>query len=222
MFKAIAFKEWLKIRWAYLAMVLVCAGMTINAMLDVSHLMTMERPTNVWSYIILMQYPFYSAFRYIPLLVGIAVAVAQFVPEVLQSRLKLALHLPLKENKVLLWMVGYGAGMVAVLLVLTLVAMIGVTSRYFPAAVVVSMLWTMAPWFLAGVTGYFLTATLIVEPRWLRRVYLILLTYGLMDALVLRVAIEAYRPSLAGFLLLAALTTTGILLSGHRFRKGVR
>lgn len=222
MFKAIAFKEWLKIRWAYLAMVLVCAGMTINAMLDVSHLMTMERPTNVWSYIILLQYPFYSAFRYIPLLVGIAVAVAQFVPEVLQSRLKLALHLPLKENKVLLWMVGYGAGMVAVLLGVTLVAMIVVASRYFPAAVVVSMLWTMAPWFLAGVTGYFLVATLIVEPRWLRRVYLILLTYGLMDALVLRVAIEAYRPSLAGFLLLAALTSTGILLSGHRFRKGVR
>ena len=62
----------------------------------------------------------------------------------------------------------------------------------------------------------------MVEPRWLRRVFLIVLAYGLLDALVLRVAIEAYRPSLAGFILLAILTTTGILLSGHRFRKGVR
>jgi hypothetical protein len=222
MFKAIAFKEWLKIRWTFLAMVLVCTGITVNVALDVSHLMTLEKPTAVWSYVILMQYPFYSSFRYVPLLVGMAVAVAQFVPEVLQSRLKLALHLPLRENQVLLWMVAYGAAMVTALLAVTLLAVVGVTARSFPFEVVRSMVWTMAPWFVAGVIGYFLAATVVVEPRWVRRAFLIFLAYGFLDALVLPGVIEAYRPSILWFILLGTLTATGILLSGHRFRKGVR
>jgi hypothetical protein len=222
MFKAIAFKEWLKIRWTFLAMVLVCTGITVNVALDISHLMTVEKATSVWSYVILMQYPFYSSLRYLPLLVGIAVAVAQFVPEVLQARLKLALHLPLRENRVLLWMVAYGGGMVTALLALTLLAVVGVTIRSFPSEVMGSMVWTMSPWFVAGIVSYFLTAAIVVEPRWLRRVFLIFLAYGFLDALVLQVAIEAYRPSLLWFVLLGMLTTTGIVLSGHRFRKGVR
>ena len=222
MFKAIAFKQWLKIRWTFLAMVLVCTGITVNVALDVSHLMTLEKPTAVWSYVILMQYPFYSSLRYVPLLVGMAVAVAQFVPEVLQARLKLALHLPLRENQVLLWMVAYGAGMVTALLAATLLAVVGVAARSFPSEVVISMVRTMAPWFVAGIIGYFLAATIVVEPRWIRRAFLIFLAYGFLDALVLPGVIEAYRPSLLWFILLGALTTTGILLSGHRFRKGVR
>jgi hypothetical protein len=222
MFKAIAFKEWLKIRWTFLAMGLVCAGITVNVALDISQLMTLEKATNVWSYVILMQYPFYSSFRYVPLLVGIAVAVAQFVPEVLQARLKLALHLPLRENQVLLWMVAYGAGMVTALLMVTLLAAVAVTARSFPSEVVASMVCTMAPWFVAGIISYFLAATIVVEPRWIRRAFLIVLAYGFLDALVLPVAIEAYHPSILWFVLLGLLTTTGVVLSGHRFRKGVR
>ena len=222
MLNAIAFKEWLKIRWAFLAMVVVCVGMTVNIALDLSHLMTMERPMNVWSYIILMQYPFYSSLRYIPLLVGCAIAVTQFVPEVIQSRLKLSLHLPLRENHVLLWMVAYGGCMVAGLLLLEMLAMVVVTLAYFPSEVMWNMVWTMAPWFVAGLGAYFLIATIVVEPRWMRRIFLILLAYGFLDALVLRVAIKAYQPSLAWFIALTALTTIGVLLSGHRFRKGVR
>lgn len=222
MLKAIAFKEWLKIRWTFLAMVVVCIGMTVNIALDLGHLMTMERPMNVWSYVILMQYPFYNSLRYIPLLVGCAIAVAQFMPEVIQSRLKLSLHLPLGENQVLLWMAGYGGCVVAGLLLLEMLAMVGVTLAYFPKEVMQSMVLTMAPWFLAGLGGYFLTAAIVVEPRWVRRVLLILLAYGFLDALVLRVAIKAYAPSFLWFVLLAVLTTIGVVLSGHRFRKGVR
>lgn len=222
MLKAIAYKEWLKIRWTYLAMVVVCVGMTVNIALDLSHLMTMERPTNVWSYVVLMQFPFYSSLRYIPLLVGCAIAVSQFVPEVVQSRLKLSLHLPLRENQVLLWMVAYGGLMVAGLLVLEMLAMMYIALAFFPSEVMQSMVLTMAPWFVAGLGGYFLTATIVVEPRWLRRVFFVILAYGFIDALVLNVAIKAYRPSLITFVVLTALTTIGVLLSGHRFRKGVR
>jgi hypothetical protein len=222
MFKAIAYKEWLKIRWTFLAMVVVCVGITVNIALDLSHLMTMERPVNVWSYVIQMQYPFYGSLRYIPLLIGCAIAVAQLVPEVLQSRLKLSLHLPLRENQVLLWMVAYGGCMVAGLLLLELLASVVVALAFFPREVMQSMVLTMAPWFLAGIVGYFITTAIVVEPRWLRRVFLILLGYMFLDALVLRVAIKAYSPSLVWFTLLTILAIPGIVLSGHRFRKGVR
>ena len=222
MFASIAYKEWLKIRWTYAAMVLVCIGFTVNIVLDLNYLVKMERAVNVWSYIIQMQYPFYNSLRYVPLLVGCAVAVAQFVPEVVQSRLKLSLHLPLPENRVMLWMVFFGGGMVAALLLVVLLALVIIALRFFPAEVMRSMLLTMLPWSLAGLAGYFLAATIIVEPRWLRRVFYILLGYGFLDALVLNVAIEAYRSSLIWFVLLAAFTLPGILLSGFRFRKGVR
>jgi predicted membrane channel-forming protein YqfA (hemolysin III family) len=141
---------------------------------------------------------------------------------VVQSRLKLSLHLPLPENRVMLWMVFFGGGTVAALLLVVLLALVIIALAFFPVEVMRSMLLTMLPWSLAGLAGYFLAATIIVEPRWLRRVFYILLGYGFLDALVLNVAIEAYRSSLIWFVLLAAFTLPGILLSGFRFRKGVR
>lgn len=222
MFTAIAYKEWLKIRWTFLAMILVCAGFTVNIVLDLSHMMKMERPMNVWAYVILMQYPFYSSLRYIPLLVGCAVAVAQFVPEVMQSRLKLSLHLPLRENRVLIWMVAYGGGIVGLLFLVEIAVLVGIALAYFPFEVMRSMVLTILPWFFAGIGGYLIAATVVVEPRWLRRVMIILLGYGFLEALVMLAAIEAYRPSLLLFAIAASCTIPGITLSGHRFRKGVR
>jgi hypothetical protein len=222
MFTSIAYKEWLKIRWTYLAMIAVLLGVIITILLDLRHLMTMERPTNVWSYIILMQYPFYGPMRYIPLLVGCAIAVAQFVPEVVQSRLKLSLHLPLGENRVLLWMVAYGAVVVAALFIVAALALIAIALRTFPLEVTWSMVLTMAPWYLAGMTGYFLTAIVVVEPRWVRRAIYLIIGYLFVDALLLNNGIEAHTHSLLSFKLLWACTVIGITLSGLRFRKGVR
>ncbi len=222
MFTSIAYKEWLKIRWTYLAVIVISAGVLTSIFLDMSYQMRMDRAISVWSYVVLMQYPFYDTLRYIPLLVGCAVALAQFIPEVIQSRLKLSLHLPLSENRVMLWMVAYGAGMVAlVFLALAVASMVG-TLVFFPVEVMFSAILTSAPWFLTGLAGYFITALIVVEPRWVRRALYLLVGYLFLDALLLRVGVEAYRPSLMAFLLLAALIVPVITLSGFRFRKGVR
>jgi hypothetical protein len=221
-YRAIAFKEWLKIRWTYGAAVLLFTGVILNIALDVRRDLNFNAPTAVWGAVVFMNYQFYHLLMYVPLLVGIAVGVAQFVPEVLQSKLKLALHLPIRENSAMLQMVSVGFLAVTALFIVALVALALVTLRSFPVEVLQSMFITVAPWFLAGVGGYLVAATVITEPRWVQRVVLLLLGYGSISPLLLGGQYESYRHSLLLFLLMTALWSIGIVLSGHRFRRGVR
>jgi hypothetical protein len=222
MVRAIVFKEWLKIRWTYVAAVLLFAGVILNIALDIRRDMNFNAPMAVWSAVVFMGYQFYHLLCYVPLLIGIAVGVAQFVPEVLQSKLKLALHLPIRENSAMLQMVGVGLLAIVALFLVALLAVALITVHYFPVEVLSSVLITVAPWFLAGIGAYLVVATVITEPRWIQRVILILLGYGALSPLFVGGQYEAYRHSFYLFVLLIALWSTGIVLSGHRFRRGVR
>lgn len=222
MYRAIVFKEWLKIRWTYLAVSVVFAGVLVNLALQLNYAVKFDGAMNVWYSTIFRHWRFYSLLQYVPLFAGAAVAIAQFVPEVLQSRMKLTFHLPVRENGVLLSMLSVGFLAVGILFVVALVALSFVTLLHFPIEVLKSVLLTSVPWFLAGFAAYVILAAVVAEPRWVRRAILLLLGYGMLDAFVLEGSYNAYAHSLQWFVLLTGCWSIAVLLSGHRFRRGVR
>jgi hypothetical protein len=222
MFKAIVFKEWLKIRWAYAAAVIICLLILGNIVLNLNHDIKFNSPIAVWSAIVFQGYQYYDGLRYIPLFVGLIVAAAQFIPEMVTSRLKLSLHLPVRENSIMLQMLAVGLLAVAALLLVTMLLLSAISLFYFPSQILRSALLTAAPWFLAGIVGYLGLSAVIIEPRWVRRAFLLIVSYGVIDSLVVMVNYETYKPLLPSAALLTACFTLAIVFTGYRFRRGVR
>ncbi len=222
MFRAIAYKEWLKIRWVWFGLLIVCLAAAGNVLLSLQHLIRFTSAITVWTRVVFLGDQYYGSLRFLPLLVGLAIAGAQFVPEVLSWRLTLSLHLPMRENEMILRMlsVGYLAAVSLFLLVTVLVCLIG--ALYFPREIVVGALINVTPWVLAGSVGYFVLAAVIVEPRWIQKAILLLVGAGFVDLLLQSAPDRAFAPSLLIFLGLTAFLSILIVLAGHRFRRGVR
>ena len=222
MFKAIVFKEWVKIRWAYGAAAVVCLLMLGNIVLNLNHDIKFNTPIAVWSAIVFQGYQYYGGLRFIPLFVGLMVAAAQFIPEMVTSRLKLSLHLPVRENSIVLQMLAVGLIAVAALLLVAVLLLSVISLYYFPTQILRSALFSSAPWFLAGLVGYLGLSAIIIEPRWVRRAFLLIVSYGVIDSLLLAVNYETFIPLLPSATLVAACFTLAIVFTGYRFRRGVR
>jgi hypothetical protein len=222
MFKAIVFKEWLKIRWAYAVAVIICLLMLGNIILNLNHDIKFNSPIAMWNAVVFLGHQYYEGLRYIPLFVGLMVAAAQFIPEMVTSRLKLSLHLPVRENSIVLQMLAVGLLAVAALLLVTIVLLSAISLFYFPSQILRSALLTTAPWFLAGLVGYLGLSAVIIEPRWVRRVFLLIISYGVIDSLLLAVNYETFILLLPSATVVAACFTLAIVFTGYRFRRGVR
>lgn len=221
MFKAILYKEWLKIRWVYLAMIIVSLLLLLNILLNIAHDMKFVGANGYWSSVIFRGYQFYFSLRFIPVLIGLVIAFSQFMPEILTNRLKLTLHLPVKENKLLFQMILIGFFALLMLFFLILLILSIMTRIYFPVEILSSMIITSLPWFIAGFVSYFSISMILIEPTWAQRILLILIVYGFVDFFLKNPWYNSYIYSLPKFMLLAAFFSISIILSGNRFRKGV-
>lgn len=222
MFRAITYKEWLKIRWTYAGIAILFVLILTKISLDLSYVMRFQRPVNVWYTVVFRQWLFYELLRFLPLIGGIALAAAQFVPEALQARLKLTLHLPVGENSALIQMLLFGLGMFTMLLVSALVALAILSGIHFPAEVAASALRTALPWFVAGLAAYCAVACIVIDHAWGRRAILLLIAAGLVQGYYESGMYEMYTRSLPWFVLLVFPFGFAVVLSAYRFRRGVR
>jgi hypothetical protein len=222
MFRAIMFKEWLKIRWVAAALLAISLILMGSIALTVNRDMTFNSPISVWSAVVFLGYQYYGSLRYLPLLIGLAIAAAQFVPESASGRLSLSLHLPMRENGIMLRMLATGAMVVAALLCLLLLLLWGISAWFFPWEISRAALLSATPWMLAGLAGYAALSAVIVEPRWFQRGFLLLVSAGYVETLFEPSAVGAYAPSIPFFIALGACLAIAVLLSAHRFRRGVR
>lgn len=221
MLKALVFKEWLKIRWAGLFMLAIFMLLIIKMTLNISYAIRILGANNYWYEIITKGMLFFGDFRYLPALTGLVIAAFQFFPEVEENRLKLTLHLPMKENAILMYMTSLGSLTVLVITGFAVIVLSIITLMYFPKEVLNSVLLTTAPWLFSGLVGYFATSTIFVEPIWFKRIFFIFISFGFIDALLTPNHFNYFQHSLPLFLFISLFFSIGVLFSGHRFRKGV-
>ncbi len=220
MWKSVFYKEWLKIRWFIVGYTLLGVMGIGYLSLALKHNFAFTGGKNVWNAVLFQGYQFYSLFKYVPLAGGLAIAIAQYLPETVNKRLKLTIHLPLAENKVLLLMQAFGAGSLLVSFLIFGGLLSGFSLIYFPIEMVADIVITILPWLLSGFAAYFMVALIILEPKWIFRFCYLLVGGFFLAIYFASSATSAYAPVNSGLIVLTALLSIAFVFSAYRFRKG--
>ena len=220
MFKSLIYKEWIKTRWfmaGYLLLGIIAVGLLF---LDVQHDFKFSGANNIWNSILFQYYPYYSTFKFIPLVGGIILGISQYFPETVEKRIKLTYHLPVNENKILLQMMSYGSIILLSCFAILFLIFWTISSQYFPKEIVNDAIVSILPWFLAGFTSYYLIGLIVLEPIWRYR-FLYIIVSAFFISIYLRQAINAaYQPMNAFLIVSTAVSSIVLIFSGYRFRKG--
>jgi hypothetical protein len=220
MWKSVVYKEWLKIRWFIVGYTLLGILGIGYLFLAVKHSFAFSGGKNVWNTALFQGYQFYGLLKYMPLVGGLIIAFAQYLPETINKRLQLTFHLPLAENKVLLLMQAFGAGSLLVSFLILGGLFAGFSLVYFPIEMVTDSFATILPWLLAGFAAYFMVALIVLETNRIFRV-----CYSMVGCFFLSIyfgsaGTAAYAPANSVLFILTALLSIGFVFSAYRFRKG--
>ncbi len=218
--RALFFKEWLKLRPALAVMVLGHVFFLAYLFLTIRHQFRIEHAEMLFYQANHIGRVFYGDLRYVPLITGVVLALAQWMPEVMRGRLRLSLHLPIGLAPLILSHLVIGLAVLAALLALDLGALALTIGTYFPREFVTSALTTAAPWMLAGVAAYLGGALVLLEPDRRHQAANLLVAAGVVWLCHLSNQYGAYDRVLWGLVGVVALLVPAILLPGHRFRDG--
>lgn len=220
MIKAIFYKEWIKMRWFCLVAALFLAGFTAYALLRVQRVITFKGAAHIWEVMLEKEVVFIDILQYLPVLLGVLLALVQFIPEMTHKRLKLTLHLPFPQRKMILLMMGVGLAALAVLSAVQAFVLWCYFHTLLAPELVSRILLTSLPWYLAGLALYPLAAWVCLEPTWRRRVADILVAVGVCRLFFLSETPQAYDGMLPWLLALLLCVSFFSLLSVYRFKQG--
>lgn len=220
MIKAIFYKEWIKMRWFCLVAALFLTGFTAYALLRVQRVITFKGAAHIWEVMLEKEVVFIDILQYLPVLLGVLLALVQFIPEMTHKRLKLTLHLPFPQRKMILLMMGVGLAALAVLSAVQAFVLWCYFHTLLAPELVSRILLTSLPWYLAGLALYPLAAWVCLEPTWRRRVADILVAVGVCRLFFLSETPQAYDGMLPWLLALLLCVLFFPLLSVYRFKQG--
>ena len=204
MIKSLIFKEWLKTRWILLSVLLLSLLVLTKIFLTVAYEVRFYEANNYWYNLIFRGYIFFSWMLYIPTLSGLVLAIVQYYPEINEKRLKLTLHLPLKEKTILMTMLFYGLISLFVIYLVTVLTGAVLCLNIFPAEISKAVMVTAYPArFLAGFVAYLSAAGIFVEPRWMQRIVMIIISVAFISCLFYLRTYSLYANSSFSFTLSA-------------------
>ena len=222
MYKAIFYKEWIKLRAAFYVLLTISILFLVQILLIISYNTRLQSGELYWYNVIFRNDLFYNSLFYLPLLIGLVILAVQFTPEIAADRLKLTLHLPAKDQFILLSTVSVGTTIIFVLYLIIILGLYIVTSMYFPRQIYYSALLTMLPKLLAGIALYWAGTMIFVESLWAKRIILTIVALLFIQTLFLGNYIEIYTRIIPAMFILSLILSISILISGHRYRRGVR
>lgn len=179
MLKSLILKEWLKTRRIFFVLALLMIFVAIYCTMKVNAMIEARGIVQLWLAMLYKDVNLLGLTKWLPLLCGMAIGVAQTVPEMSHSRLKLTLHLPVPRARLILTMLVFGICELLVIFIFQL----AVIAIYYNSIIDGSMLsWvivTLIPRYLAGLAAYLWTTAIVFEGRWSRR--MLLLTLGVVN-----------------------------------------
>lgn len=218
--KAIFQKEWLKTRLAAVVSLILCLSMGAYAILKINRLVALKGADHLWMIMLLKDNTFIDAIQYTTIAAALIIGIAQMVPEMAQKRLKLTLHLPYPQTKMILLMLCVGLLELFVIYLLQCATFAVFYTKLIPASLMWRVVLTALPWYIAGFIAYLFTAAVCLEGTWPRRVVLALLGVCAVMICYLQPAPEAYNGMLwllIAFVFVLALLPIGSVL---RFKEG--
>lgn len=220
MFKSVVFKEWLKIRWFLIILLFISVIAVGNIFLKVQHNMAFNEATKYWYLILFQNHQYFSNLKFVPLFIGLTIAAAQYIPEIINRRIKLTFHLPINENKILIMMLGFGTLSLLVSYAIMFFIFLGLSNHFFAKEIVHAATISVTPWFLAGFGAYFLAALIILEAIWKYRIAYFITACAFILLYFENSVAGGYGPVNLKMAVLTLLISVSLLFSAYRFRKG--
>ncbi|TVM17856.1 hypothetical protein DPQ33_07010 [Oceanidesulfovibrio indonesiensis] len=169
MIRTITYKEYLKIRRPFLAILAINLVAVAYVWLETRELFRKEHAEMVWYQVLQLGRLYYGALEYAPVAVGVALALVQFLPEMRNERIRLSLHLPVDASAMMLAHFGAGLAALCCCLAVQAAGLAWITRAWFPAEALTLAFGTWLPWALAGVAGYLGVVLTLLEPSFPRR-----------------------------------------------------
>lgn len=220
MLKAIFYKEWIKTKWMIILSFLLLFGFASFLMLNLYRMIDIKGAIHIWDVMIQRDTLFITLINYVPLILGICLALTQYVPEMQRKSLKLTLHLPFSANKMIALMVAYGLVTLSGLFLLSLLFFYVLMSAVLVQELVRHILLTAVVWYLAGLLSYLLTSWIVLEPTWKRRVLNLFVSVLLLRIFFMSGDGEAYNSFLPVLFIYTLFTSSLVFLSVSRFKEG--
>jgi len=221
MYRALLYKEWIKIRWV----MLIASGISIWALVQLV-LVFRENfefvdAMKIWTNVIHRKLIFYSNLKYNAIIGGVDIALVQFVPETMKKRLRLLFHLPLNYNRSLYFMMTVGIMCTIFVILMNMVCLVFIISSYFPSELVLSAIITSAPWFFSGIVAYLATVLVIVEPVWWRRFVYCVVSFSVVTLFFEGSGYNSFEQSFWKYAFVGALFLFTVMLPAFRFKRGI-
>ena len=220
MIQAIFYKEWIKTRWYWLLATLFMIGITGYSMLRIGRTIAIQGIDHLWVVMVQKDAIFIDLLQFVPLLTGILLAAVQFFPEMQRKCLKLTLHLPYSQKKMVMAMLAFGVLVLFTCFATSFIIMGVYLPQHFTSELVQRILLSAAPWFLAGFAGYLLVSWICLEPTWKRRVLNLIIAALIFRVYFLAPGAEAYNSFLPCLTLYTLLIASLSWISVVRFKAG--
>lgn len=223
MIQALLFKEWIKTRRVVTLIGIIFVALIIYTLINTGQQFRIGGAVQIWSTVILKDMPILPGFaQWIPLLAGLLLGVSQFAPEMHDKRLKLTLHLPMLETKIMSVLLFFGIGILLFIFLLSYLVLSFSFSFYYPSEIIKAMIWANLPYLLAGVFGYLFAAWISLEPVWRQRIGYTLAAIGFLSFLFIRSVSGAYMPFMPYLVVLMVLFFFFPFYSMYRFKDGAQ
>ena len=221
MLQALFYKEWIKSRRLVLLISIIFVGIVIYTFINIGQAFRVDGAVQVWGGIILKDASIFpSILQWLPVLVAVALSFAQFVPEISSKKLKLTLHLPMAETKIVSAMLYYGLCVLLAIYLLTYIALMLGLSFYFPHEIRIMAFWASLPWFAAGIVGYLLGAWVCLEPVLRQRICNGIISVCILSLFFIRAQSGSHLPLLPFLLIILIIAYGAPFYSAARFKEG--
>ncbi len=220
MFKSVIYKEWLKTRWLLIALTLLGVLAMGIIFLKVQHAITFNGANQYWYLLLFQNLQYFKTVKFIPVVIGLLTALAQYIPEISSKRIKLTFHLPINENKIMLMMLAYGIFSLLISFAILFVVFIIVSNNFLPSEIVKTGVISVIPWYLAGFAAYFMGGLITLEAIWKYRVFYILASAAFIVFFFEPAIAGAYATLNVKLAVLTLLISLSLTFSAYRFRKG--
>ena len=221
MYSSIIFKEWLKTRRVFFIALAVALLVAVYVILRTNSMINEHGIVSLWLSMLLKDVSYVDTLTYIPLAGGLALGIAQMVPEVAQKRLKLTLHLPFPQLRLVAMMLATGLLELLVIYLLQAGVILIYDATIFHSELVGRVFLTMLPWYLAGFVGYLFVTSVCLEGTWYMRILLGLVGVAVLLVMFLQPAtMAAYNYMIVTIVVFIALITIFSFGSIARFKEG--
>jgi drug/metabolite transporter superfamily protein YnfA len=179
MIQALFYKEWMKTRRGLLLATILLVALIVYAFVHTNQQFRLNGAVMVWSSVVLKELSILPEMtKWFPLAVALLIGLIQFIPEMVDKRLKLTLHLPLPETRILSAMLLYGVGLLCALYLLMYATLSVGLRLYYTSEMMNALNLQLLPYFLGGLTGYLFVAWVCLEPVWRQRIFHALAAVG--------------------------------------------